>query len=201
MGRKTGLQRLNYSRISSISLDAVLTMMLTTYGSVDPVEGRRQPRLTVELVPATAWGANLRAVLSRSDWDNLRRKVAMLAGNLCEICGRRGLRHAVECHEVWDYNDKTHVQRLVRLIALCPACHQVKHFGATSMRGQTRAALAHLAKVNHWSYRDAEDHVACALDVWRRRSAHEWTLDLASLRAYGIEPPSTTHRVDRPPKS
>jgi len=163
------------------------------------VEGRSEPRLAVELVPATSWGANLRAELSRAEWDRLRRQVTINAANSCEICGRRGSRHAVECHEVWHYDDQAHVQRLVRLIALCPACHQVKHFGSTSMRGHSRAALAHLARVNHWSYQDAERYVARALEVWRRRSVHGWTLDLSALQAYGIEPPKPTQQEDQLP--
>ena len=32
-------------------------------------------RLTIELVPATAWGAKLRDVLTRQGWDALRRHV------------------------------------------------------------------------------------------------------------------------------
>lgn len=162
-------------------------------------QGRSEPRLTVELVPATSWGANVRALLSRSDWDKLRRQVALNAENCCEICGRQGRRHAVECHEVWEYDDERGVQRLVRLIALCPACHQVKHFGSISMRGQSRAALAQLARVNHWSYEEAERHITCALEVWRRRSTHEWELDLLALRAYGIEPPSQTPPTGQTP--
>ena len=158
--------------------------------NADSTDGGAPPRLTVELVPSTAWGANLRSILSRAEWDTLRRQVAANAGTSCEICGRRGRRHAVECHEVWHYDDQAHVQTLVRLIALCPACHQVKHFGSTSMRGQARAALAHLARVNHWSYQDAEEYVSRALEIWRRRSTHEWTLDLSALRSYGIELPS-----------
>lgn len=156
------------------------------------------PRLPVELVPATAWGANLRGLLSRAQWDTLRRQVAMNAGTSCEICGHQGSRHAVECHEVWEYDDQSHVQRLVRLTALCPACHQAKHFGSTSLRGLARVALAHLARVNHWSYQDAQDHVAHALEVWQRRSAHEWTLDLSALRGYGLEPPTAMPREHRP---
>lgn len=167
----------------------------------DSAEGRSEPRLTVELVPTTSWGANLRALMPRFDWDKLRHQVALKAENCCEICGRQGRRHAVECHEVWDYDDETHVQRLVRLIALCPACHQVKHFGSTSMRGQSRAALAQLARVNHWTYEEAERHVTCALDVWRRRSTHEWALDLRALRTDGIEPPPETRSVGQSPSS
>lgn len=38
----------------------------------------------------------------------------------------------VECHEVWDYDDDRKIQRLERRVALCPACHEVKHAGLAS---------------------------------------------------------------------
>jgi hypothetical protein len=57
---------------------------------------------------------------------------------------------------VWDYDDGRQEQRLVRLIALCPACHEVKHLGLAAKRGRHAASLAHLAKVNGWTTDDAE---------------------------------------------
>ena len=45
-------------------------------------------------------------------------------------------------HEVWDYDDARRVQRLVRLIALCPACHEVKHLGLAAKRGRHRCMNA-----------------------------------------------------------
>ena len=108
-------------------------------------------RLTVELVPSTCWWSNVRSHVAPAVWERLRRATAAAAGNRCEICGGRGRRHPVECHEVWDYDDTTRVQRLVRLIALCPACHEVKHLGLAAKRGRHGAALAHLARVNGWT--------------------------------------------------
>jgi hypothetical protein len=34
---------------------------------------------------------------------------------------------AVECHDVYDYDDICYIQRWVRLIAPCPVCHECKH--------------------------------------------------------------------------
>ena len=142
--------------------------------------------LTVELVPKTAWFRNVRAVVSKEDWDKLKRIVSTRAGYACEICGGRGARWPVECHEVFAYDDASHVQRLARLVALCPACHEVKHMGFAGVRGKGRAALAHLAKVNGWSHADARLYVEACFEQWHRRSCHEWTLDLSYLEQFGI---------------
>jgi len=145
--------------------------------------------LTVELVPSTAWGKNLRSDLPRKDWDKLRKMTYAAAGYHCEICGGKGPKHPVECHEIWDYDEKTHVQKLVRLIALCPACHGVKHFGFTQTQGFADEAIAHMMEVNGWTERQAREHVRDAARIWNERSVHEWTLDLSWLLSVGVPIP------------
>ena len=93
------------------------------------------------------------------DWDLVRRAVYRQAGNRCEVCGGRGPRHPVECHEVWVYDDQRHVQRLERMIALCPACHECKHMGHANVTGHGARARRHLAQVNGWSASQVERYV------------------------------------------
>jgi hypothetical protein len=78
----------------------------------DDDNGEVGHRLTVELVPSTCWYINLRSNASKAVWGRLRRRVAAEAGQRCEICGGRGRRWPVECHDVWHYDDSTKVQRL-----------------------------------------------------------------------------------------
>ena len=58
-------------------------------------------KLSIELVPQTAWYANLRQFLRPKDWDFLRKRQYKLANGVCEICGDRGKkqgrRHGLEC--------------------------------------------------------------------------------------------------------
>lgn len=139
--------------------------------------------LFVELVPKTSWGDNLRSRFKPSEWDRLRFACYAAAGHKCEICGGVGRRHPVECHEIWHYDDEAHVQTLHGLIALCPSCHEVKHFGRTQVTGRRAAALAHLARVNGWTKIQASEHVASAFAVWRERSKYPWTLDISKVEA------------------
>lgn len=139
------------------------------------------PKLTVELVPRTCWYANVRTNVSKADWELCKRYVRDRSGDRCEICGGRGRKWPVECHEVWEYNDATHVQRLADLIALCPACHEVKHFGRAEAIGRLVAARMHLMDVNGWTERETLAYLRTAFDQWAARSMHDWTLDVSIL--------------------
>ncbi len=149
----------------------------------------KPPKLTIELVPGTAWFSNLRSILPRADWDSLRHPVYRAAGYRCEVCGGRGERHPVEAHEVWSYEDTAHVQRLIQLIALCPACHEVKHIGFAGVRGRRSEATAHLKSVNGWSERRAEAYVRRAFREWGERTRHKWAVEVdwdALATRYGV---------------
>jgi len=138
-------------------------------------------KLTIELVPQTSHFKNLRSELSAADWNALRKQAYIHADFTCQICGGVGDKHPVECHEIWEYNDKTHIQKLVGLIALCPSCHQVKHIGLAEITGKMRDALEHLAKVNDISISEARAYTRECFVKWQIRSMHPWTLDLSWL--------------------
>jgi hypothetical protein len=142
--------------------------------------------LTIELVPKTAWYRNVRSHVSKDEWDALRSVVFERAGRSCEVCGGKGDRWPVECHEVWHYDDAQYVQTLVRMIALCPQCHEVKHLGLASVRGKHEQALRHLAHVNGWSVSDARLYLEASLEQWSRRSQHQWTLDISYLDQFKL---------------
>jgi hypothetical protein len=138
-------------------------------------------KLTVELVPATSWGDNLRSHFKTREWDRLRKACYEQAGHKCEICGGKGRRHPTECHEIWNYDDEQCVQTLKGLIALCPSCHEVKHIGRAMAVGFGDRALAHLVKVNGITQAEAVAHVGDAFALWKTRTQKAWTLDITSI--------------------
>lgn len=133
-------------------------------------------KLRIELVPKGAWGSNLRSALPRATWDSLRHAAYAKAKHRCQVCGQGNTR--LHCHEVWHYDDSTHVQTLMELVALCPACHEVKHFGLAKVKARGQEALEHLAKVNDITLEQAQVMVGRAFAQWRERSRHEWKLVL-----------------------
>jgi len=150
-----------------------------------------EPRLSLELVPVTAFCSNLRSLIPEQ-WETLRRDTYFNAGYRCEICGGRGPEHPVEAHERWDYRgelDRTTgwilpFQYLTGIWALCPACHEAKHLGLAEKRGRLPQVLAHIAKVNDWTLPQAKRYAAHAFRIWEERSQHLWGLDINWLRDY-----------------
>ena len=141
-------------------------------------------KLTVELVPKTCWYSNVRSNVSTAEWDRIRKQVYQKANHVCEICGGVGKRHPVECHEVWAYDDEKHIQKLVRMTALCPACHSVKHLGRALAVGIFEDALGQLMRVNGIGYLEARQYTQEVFAKWKERSQHKWKLNIDHLVEY-----------------
>jgi hypothetical protein len=141
-------------------------------------------RLTIELVPQTSFYTNVRSNVTKKEWDVIRNKCYIDAKHKCEICGGIGKKHAVECHEVWQYDDEKHTQTLVGLIALCPSCHRVKHAGLAQVKGLINQVIKQLMKVNGISFDDAIQYIDNSFDIWEKRSKFKWKLDISYLDNY-----------------
>ena len=88
-------------------------------------------KLLVELIPKKCWNSNVRSTLKTKQWNIIRFMSYEKARNKCEICHQTGIeqgfKHNVECHEIWEYDDKKRIQKLTGLISLC-IC-MTKHIG------------------------------------------------------------------------
>ena len=74
-------------------------------------------RLTIELVPRPCWYSNMRTTIPRAAWDKLRKQVYAQYNYCCGVCQ---LEHVtLHCHEIWQYDDTLHSQKLNGFIALC----------------------------------------------------------------------------------
>ena len=146
---------------------------------------KSKKELLVELIPKTCHYSNVRTTVKPTEWDKIRFISYEAANHKCEICGdtgkNQGYKHAVECHEIWHYDDEKHVQKLIGLISLCPLCHMTKHIGRAMAMGRENFCYTQLSKVNNWTKEQIQEHVLTSFEVHKERSKHEWTLDISLL--------------------
>ena len=138
-------------------------------------------KLTIELVPQTSWYDNMRKVIPKMQWDELRKRICAEYGHKCGICGATEGR--LNCHETWEYDDTNHEQELKGFIALCNMCHFVKHIGHAGILAQEgkldyEKVVGHFMKVNGCDRESFEQHRHKAFEQWRDRSKHSWRVDL-----------------------
>lgn len=137
-------------------------------------------KLPFDLVPKSSWGENLRNKLGRSKWDKLRKQVLADQGNRCAICRST---EKLQCHEVWEFNDRSGTQLLRRFQAICSMCHLASHIGlAQKLAAQGHVNLdnvvAHSLRINGIDRQQFEELRIQAFELWRDRSARKWKLEL-----------------------
>ena len=144
-------------------------------------------KLDIELIPQTAWGSNLRKMLSKNDWDKIRKAVYQKENMHCHICGC--MCTSMDAHEVWDFNEHTHVQKLVDIIGICKDCHNTIHLGRAEKIGLGQQAKEHFLRVNQCDRLDLQESIMMAQDRFRRLSAvTDWKLDLSFIEKQGFHP-------------
>jgi 5-methylcytosine-specific restriction endonuclease McrA len=155
-------------------------------GTIRTEAGISQLRLTIELVPEGSWYDNVRSHVSQLVWDLLRKHTYKRAKHHCEICSQTGYKQGfnwpVECHEIWEYDDKNNIQKLTGLIALCPHCHKVKHAGRTiTVENNMGLVIRKLSEVNNMTLEEADLYVFNSLLKWSARSRFKWQVDVSIL--------------------
>lgn len=150
------------------------------------MENKRQLKLTIELVPATSWRKSLKRTMSKKKWKKLREQIFAEYDWKCSICGSSG---KLNCHEVWEYDDINHKQRLKALVPLCDLCHHVRHIGmaailASEGKLDMEEVIQHFMKVNECDRETFINHKRQAFEQWERRSAYEWEIDFGEYKDF-----------------
>lgn len=151
-------------------------------------------KLTIELVPQSCFFSNLRSNLSKKDWEKIRQECFFRANYRCEICHSTGGGRSLECHEIWQYDDLTHVQALTGVIALCRSCHRVKHMALARKMGWDMQAEEHLATINDWEMEQVNDYLEEVFEIFEQRGQHPWKLDISWLQDKGVTIPDILDR-------
>lgn len=122
-------------------------------------------KLEIQPIPISSWGISLATKLDKDKWDEIRHEVYRRADYACQIC--RSTDRELHCHEVWGFDDKKKIQRLVRLECCCKLCHDVHHFG----RSKEVYGKAYIEKlIKHWcevNKKTQEDFQRYGIEIFR----------------------------------
>jgi DNA polymerase-3 subunit epsilon len=170
------------------------------------MKNQEMPKLAASLIPANAWGRNVRAVVSEGSWYSIRvkfgaSKPAYSAAtdpiflairdksiNILDeiyqedtkplLCGICGksVPDGLHLHEKWEFDDERLIQKLVGFIPICEDCHNAIHYGKC--------------------------HIQMAFDEWKKRRQLHYQLDLSFLYENKLVPERQIHMgwLDRPRK-
>jgi hypothetical protein len=141
-------------------------------------------KLTIELIPSSSWQNNLRDILKPNMWDDIRKKVYKKNNFKCSVCGQK---RKLQAHEIWKFNKRTHIQKLVDIVPLCFLCHMVKHIGFASLvikRPINQRLIKHFMEVNGCNRETFQKELKVAIKNFQDRSRYDWELNLTKLKDF-----------------
>lgn len=141
----------------------------------------------MELVPSTVWESSLYRLMPREIWNRIRDNFIKENGRKCQICGETT--GTMNLHEIWNYDDSKHIQKLEGFILLCKMCHHVKHIGLAGILAEEgkldyNEVIRHFCKVNNCSEEEFEKHREEAFEIWEKRSKFEWKQDFGGYNEF-----------------
>ncbi len=137
-------------------------------------------KIKFELVPDGCWGYNLRSILSKEQWDYIKKYVKSKSGGKCTVCGAKSSR--LDAHEKWRYDGESATVILEDIIAVCRDCHNAIHMNRTLLCGNGERAENHYMAVNGASYAEYREALGKANEIQRKlNSISEWKLDMSAL--------------------
>ena len=88
-----------------------------------------------------------------------------------------------ECSPMIPKLDINHIQKLIKFIALCNRCHEVKHIGKAQIDGHFNRAEEWFRTINNITNPfEVQYRIAQAFDLWAERSQHQWQIDMTVLK-------------------
>ncbi|MBT4377139.1 hypothetical protein HOD29_07240 [archaeon] len=144
--------------------------------------------LTIELIPESTFFKSLHNFYkyhsngSIEDWQRIKKKLRVLEGDQCWICGAEGGR--LEAHEFYEFEfyEGKPLQNLMGIHHLCKKCHMVKHFEFWMSKGYDKKELVeHFCKVNKCSEEIFDKHKIEAVAAWREKNKFKWSVNLMEL--------------------
>jgi len=151
--------------------------------------------LVGELIPGSSWGSSLANLLTKGNWDQLRKPIIDRNSGICEFCGKL-VGSSLDVHEVWSYSElptrrelnelpEGHVffarQTLVKLLGVCKECHECFHPGLAEVKGRINHVERRMCVINSWSSDDFNDYYDTLLQRNQVLSEVYWRLDLSII--------------------
>lgn len=144
-------------------------------------------KLKIELVPSTVWESSLYRLLPKEVWNKVRNDFIEKHGRKCQICGEtKGI---MNLHEIWNYDDENHIQKLEGFTLLCRMCHHVKHIGfagilASQGKLDYDKVIEHFCIVNKCTREEFEGHKNKTFETWSIRSNFQWQQDFGKYKEF-----------------
>lgn len=164
-------------------------------------------KLTIELIPFDSFEKNLRFLLSKNDWDTIRKFIYKKFKYECGICKAKNT--ILSAHEEWEYKITNAIknkgtQKLKKIWSLCTDCHYIKHIAfadelARQGKLDMNRLVEHFIKVNNCNEDTFIKHYNESVKYWNEIANIKFKLNIKYIEKLNLPLESYPYNQISPP--
>lgn len=127
------------------------------------------------------WFTSTSEHCSKRYWNQVGMLIKGVHQCQCAVCFGTKTEDEIDIQELWSFDDKRKIQKLVVYYPVCIDCLD-KTTLSDDLDNEERQEIAqYLAKINKWSLSQADEHIDNAIALKKQRNQSEWLVDVEHL--------------------
>lgn len=140
-----------------------------------------EPLATLTALSNQTWFTSTSEHCSKRYWNQVGMLIKGFHQCQCAVCFSIKTDDEIDIQELWSFDDKRKIQKLVVYYPICIDCLDNTMLGDDLDSEERQGIAQYLTKINKWSFSEADEHISESLVLKKKRNQSEWLVDVDHL--------------------
>lgn len=155
-----------------------------------------EPLAILDPISNQSWFTTTSLHCSKRYWEQIGILLKGFHQSQCAVCDVQKTEDEIDIQELWHFDDKLKIQKLVCYYPICISCQDHSYMPNESDKEELESFVEFFKKVNKWSTEQAIEHINQALALQKMRDQSDWIVDVEYLVSeLNIQPNSFRENV------
>ncbi len=140
-----------------------------------------EPLAILDPISNQSWFTSTPLHCSKRYWEQIEILFKEFHKCQCAICDAQKSDDEIDVQELWHFDDKRKIQKLICYYPICINCQDYSYMPSDPGGEERQSFVDFFKTVNKWSADQANDHINQALALQKMRDQSDWIVDVAYM--------------------
>lgn len=140
-----------------------------------------EPIAVLAPISNQSWFTSTSLHCSKRYWEQIGILLKGFHGCQCAVCDVQKTEDEIDIQELWQFDDKRKIQKLVCYYPICINCQDHSFMPSELDDDELQSFVQFFKDINGWSVEQSKDHIQNALSLKKSRDQSDWIVDVEYL--------------------
>lgn len=140
-----------------------------------------EPLAILDPISNQSWFTTTALHCSKRYWEQIGILLKGFHNCECAVCGVQKTEDEIDIQELWHFDDKYKIQKLLCYYPICINCQNHSYTPSEPDSEENESFFEFFKTINQWSAEQVKDHINQAVALQKMRDQSEWIVDVEYL--------------------